>query len=40
MPNKETCKRKREAKLHAAALNVPKLSSFGFEKITQELVQD
>ena len=40
MPNKERCKRKRETKLHPAALNVPKLGSFGFKKITQESVQD
>ena len=36
----ERCKRDRETKLHAAALNVPKLGSFGFKKITQESVQD
>ena len=40
MPNKKRCKRQREAKLHAAALNVPKLSSFGFTNITQEKLQE
>ena len=40
MPSKEHCKRNRETKLHAAALDVPKLGSFGFKKITQESVQD
>ena len=40
MQNKERCKRNRKKELHAAALNVPKLGSFGFKKITQESVQD
>jgi hypothetical protein len=39
MPNKERCKRQREGKLHVAASNVPKLSSFGFTKITHQSVQ-
>ena len=40
MPNKKRCKRQREAKLHAAALNVPKLSSFDFTNITQGNLQE
>ncbi|CAB4016965.1 zinc finger MYM-type 1-like isoform X1 [Paramuricea clavata] len=39
MPNKERCKRQREGKLHTAASNVPKLSCFGFTKITHQSVQ-
>ena len=40
MPNRTRCKKQREAKLHVAALNVPKLSSFGFTKITNQSVQN
>jgi len=40
MPNRRRCKKQREAKLHVAALNVPKLSSFGFTKIEHQSVQN
>ena len=40
MPNRTQCKKQREAKLHVAGLNVPKLSSFGFTKETHQSVQN
>ena len=36
MPRKERCKRIRKQLLNAAASNVPKLSSFGFKKLSDE----